>query len=224
MLYQIIKESLPIIIAFLIGIIAFKKMNAFYRLLFAQLTAWILIYILSYLITENQKSRGIPQNNQWIFNINILIETTLLMSAAYYYFHHTSMKYLMMAFYFIFVCVFTGLIMHDGYLRYSHFGQLMGSLIIVIAFTLILRDFFFKDKKALFLKPEFWACGGLLLYFTCNIPYISLFNYLNENYPQESEFLLHFITDVLANFRYYFLAISFWLIQRNSFTPQVQNP
>lgn len=31
--------------------------------------------------------------------------------------------------------------------------------------------------------PQFWIILGLFIFYTCNIPYMSVFNYLSKNYP-----------------------------------------
>jgi hypothetical protein len=223
MLLEKIIESFGTVIAACIGIVCYRKMNVFYRILFIQLISWLILYVLSYVVTGYQKNRNLPENNQWVFNIQILCETTLLLFAANSYFEKQFAKRLIMLCWILFLFFFAGQIAYNGFYDLSVTSLTLESILMIIIYTLILFRCFYETFAVEIRSPEVWASIGLILYFGCNLPYFSLFNYLNNHYLNMSETLHRYITDGFSNIRYILLAIGFLVVNKN-FVSVTGNP
>jgi hypothetical protein len=218
---KIINEALSLTLALSAGIYAFASMDRFMRVLFYQLLTWIAFYLFSYALTTYQNIAGIEENDQWLFNLHMLLEVSWLTVAAYYYSNSKTRKYLALILYGLFLAVFITQINFYKFSCFANFGMAAAGMVITILYLFILYETFKLKSVPWYQSPEILASIGLIIYFACNVPYFSLFTYLNEHYLALSERLFHFITDVLANIRYLFLAIAFFIAGRkkHSFIP-----
>ncbi|MCW3103305.1 MAG: hypothetical protein JWO09_1745 [Bacteroidetes bacterium] len=211
---SIINEALSLSIALSAGIYAFRYMNRFTRILFYQLITWICFYLGSYALTTYQENSNIEPNDHWLLNIHLLLEALWLTVAAYNYSNAKTRKSLALILYGVFLIVFTIQVSVSGFSCFANLGMAAAGLMITILYLFILYDAFRSKAGLWYTSPEIWACIGLVIYFACNVPYFSLFTYLNDHYPILSGRLFSVITDVLANIRYFFLAIAFFIAAR----------
>ncbi|MCD6068401.1 MAG: hypothetical protein K0S33_3227 [Bacteroidetes bacterium] len=218
-MFQFVNEILSLLLVLSAGIYSGRYMNKFQCVLFIQALVWIFFFLCSYIVTGIQKHYNVQPNNQWVFNIHMLFETSLLMLAAYFYFQEKSVKatvVVVFVFFFFFYCfrIFIyGVKKFDGYI-FS-----MQSLSIMIVYIYIMYDFYINNRFNFSSRsPEIIACIGLLLYTTCNIPFFNLLNFLNVQCPEQSRELFKIITDTSANIRYLSLALALWLIGKNTIT------
>lgn len=211
---QIINESLSLTIALGAGIYAYSYMNSFTRTLFLQLITWIPLFIFSHILTAFQDSSSM--NNQWIFYIQIPLELLLLTIAACYFLKDKFIRYLSMILYAFFLLVFLIQLSHLKPRQFINYAVVAAGINVIILYTFILYKKFKSDPLSWKKSPEVIASIGLIIYFACNVPYFSLFNYLNTHAPLLSERLFHIVTDTLANIRYLCLAVAFWLCRKNN--------
>lgn len=217
MLLQIINDTVVLLIASYTGIRSFKRMDSFKKILFTQLVVWMIFYLLSYLITVSQKYRGVQEDNQWMYNASTFLEISLLIFAASTFFKDIVMKRLVAMAYILFLIISAVMWWKFGFRKFNVNAYVPGSLVICVLYSLILYDCFFKNRDLPKLRnPDIWICIGLLIYFACNLPYFSLFHYLNEHHLEFSKILFNLITEVLANIRYLMLGLGFWLVLRES--------
>lgn len=56
-----------------------------------------------------------------------------------------------------------------------------------------------EETTSLFSEGEFWIAIGLIVYYTCVVPYMGMFHYLTENYEQLAVKLkkLNLITNII---------------------------
>lgn len=210
-LIQIIKECSGILPALVVGFYNYRYLNRFAKILFLQLVIWIVVYLISYVITNYQRAHHISQNNQWIFNINMLIETTLLLfSARCFFISEKNLFYLSMV-YVAFLSVFTFQIITHGLSDYSSLSDLFESAIFTALFSFILYKLFHEKMKFWFNVPDIWISIGLLFYFACSVPYIAFFDTLEAAPASLSKNLFRIIIDFLANIRYWFFAMGLYL-------------
>jgi hypothetical protein len=214
MILQLINEAGSLILALGTGIYAYSYMNKFMRALFFQLLVWILFFIAAYAITLYQRSHGMKTNNTQLFNIAVAVEFLILTVAVSVFFKNRILKYLVLLSYVIFlisICLQMKFSKSDDFINYA---MTSGSIIMTIFFIVILYKKFKSDPILWKYSPEIWASIGLILYFACNVPYMSILPYLNETSPDMSTSLFHYITDNLANVRYLLLALAFWLVRK----------
>ncbi|MCW3086428.1 MAG: hypothetical protein JWP12_3794 [Bacteroidetes bacterium] len=212
---QIINECLSLIFVLSAGIYSSRYMNKFYRTLFIQVIIWVVFYLFSYVVTGIQKYQHIEHlNDHWVMNIHIFFETFLLSLAAYFYFSNKKIKNLIMLLFLFFSLFYCFRFVLNGIMEFDGYVVVVESMCVTTMYLLIMYQSFSGNNTNIIESVEFWACIGIVIYFSCCVPYFGLFNYLNIHYLKLSAFLYHVITDVLANVRYFSLALAFWLIRR----------
>jgi len=208
--FQIINESLSLVIAFILGIRVYSSMNMFSRLLFFQLCGWLLFYCLGHLVTSLQPEGN--KNNHFIYNISLVFETTLLLLSAGIILK-TRFKYLLILAFCGFTTIYLLHMYSQGIHVYALTADIYSSLVFSFIFTFVLYRLFLNESSPFFM-PEFWMILGLLIYFACSIPYLSFFSFLGKQEKLKSLGIYHFINDNLSNIRYIMLAIGFWFFTR----------
>jgi len=199
-------------LAFLAGLISWKKLNPFFKVLFLQVLVWILCYSLGNVITLQQQANNQPIDNQWLMNIHMVLETGLLLWAARLRANESKNGVLVYIGGICFVIVYSVQISVCGFYKYLHYADLTECIVITLVFAPIL----FASpagKTGLALRV---ACFALLIYFACSVPYVSLMNYLQLHSPKLNSMLYHLISDVLANVRYALVAVAFVLHYRQT--------
>jgi len=216
-------EIACILLAVLSGIFAFPYMDRFFRVLFLQVTVWSVFYGLSYVITGYQHAHELPIDNQWFMNIHLILETGLLLTAAWFVLPTLIGKPLIVGSCILFSVVFVVQGWKQGWGTYLNYADVTACLVLTIVFSMVLYTFAQRTNQRLWRSPEKWACLGILLYFACSVPYVSMMHYLEEHNPPVNTFLYYLISGVLANLRYLLLAVAFLMIYRTA-TKQTQTP
>lgn len=212
---QILYEVTSLALALITGIFAYPYMNKFLRMLFCQLAVWILFYLSSYAITYYQEMHHIPKNNIWLYNIAVPVELLILTIAASTVSKNKLTRRLILSSYIFFlisIYLQTHFSNSDSFINYA---MASGSIIMTVLFVWTIYIKFTSDLPFRMYRPEAFACLGLIIYFACSVPYISIMTYLNENSPEESKSLFNYIIDNLANIRYLLLGIAFLLARIN---------
>ena len=190
---QILIESISLILAFVFGIYSYKFMNQFSRLLFVQLCFWIFFYFFSYVLLFYQTINNFPKNNHWLFNISMVFETFFLLSASYIYFIKVNLKRLPAIFLVIFFSLFLFEIHIRGYVVFANYSYIAESFCLITMYILILYDQFEKHPFNWYKAPKALISVGILVYFICNVPYLSLMNYFQKFHPNFNRILFHLV-------------------------------
>lgn len=198
------------------GMLAFRYMNRFFRVLLLQVAVWSVFYAIAHLVTRCQQLQQVPIDNQWLINIHLILETGLLLAAARFALPGTTGKILTGGAFGIFLVVFGLQSFRQGFGIYLNYADVSACLILTTVFSLVLFTFGQGTTKGFKNIPEKWACLGILIYFACSVPYVSMMHYLEVENPKVNSFLYHLISDLLANLRYLLLAFSFLLIYRSA--------
>jgi hypothetical protein len=218
-MWQFINEFMSIVAGVVMGILAYRQMSPFHRLLLFQVSAWLFVFLMSYAVTICQRWLGLEPNNQWVLNLAIPIETSLLAFAAHQFFKRPAAKRRVLALYGLFLILGAIIVIVQGVSRFSVSLYILESFVVLILYVVVFYELFHSADTG-HRTADKWMCAGLILYFACNLPYFCFMNFLNEEHLKLSEILFRIITDVLANVRYYCLAIGFWLLLRNK-SPKV---
>ena len=216
-------EIACIFLALVFGIFAFRFMDRFFRVLFLQVFVWSVFYGLSYLITSYQQAHQLPIDNQWFLNVHLFLETGLLLAAAWFVVPTLFGRPLIVGAFMLFSVVFVLQAWTESIRIYLNYADVTACLVLTIVYSMVLYTFSQRSKQPLWRSPEKWACLGILLYFACSVPYVSIMNYLQEHHPTVNTFLYYLISGVLANLRYLLLALAFLMIYRTS-TKQIHTP
>lgn len=213
-LFLVIKESFSLFVAFAVGIYAYTRLSGFYKLIFAQVVWYTLIYIGSYAITTYQDLNGIQRNNQWLYNLYIPTECLLLSLAGIVFFKNKKVSLRILTGYSIFLVTFIWQLSSMNFQGFANYGVVAEATLIVAIFLMILYSRFKDPSFNWRTAPEFWLCIGVATYFACIVPYFSMINVLNRSDMALNVFLFDLIVEVLSNVRYLFTAICFWLASR----------
>jgi hypothetical protein len=213
-LLQLFYELGSLLIAFCIGIYAFKRMNTFFRLAFFQLSFWLLCYSLSYIVTLYQRQNGLPMNNQWLMNLHLIGETMLLITAAFVQITEKPMKIFVGCAFLAFLVILIIQLITNGIVHYLNAMDVSECVIMTMLFGYILYKAIIDRKKDNRNRAVVLLSIGLLIYFACSVPFMALIQLIQQRDPNASALLFHVISDVIANLRYLFLAAAFWVISR----------
>lgn len=217
---QILIKSLSPAIAIVIGLYSYKYMDRFFRLLFWQVLFYLFLFSMSYVVTNYQIAHQMKENNQWLFNISLFFETILLTLALFKCLNKKS-KILELTTLGLLMIFFLIQMALNGFYNYNKYGDIVECIFLTVLILNILYDLLNNSQHNNGSKPIIWALIGLLFYFACSIPYISLMDFLELNHPKLNTFLARLINGFLANIRYLCLAVSFYLIRRTPLNPSL---
>jgi hypothetical membrane protein len=209
-MWQVFKETCIPVLALLSGLYSFKYLDRFLKILLLQLGIYLAVVMAAYFITPGTQTNP----NQWLYNVYIFLETVLLLTAAFFLTQNKEKRAGIIFLFTVFLVVFLTHITLKSITFFSSYAFIAEGITVLIVYGYIVYRETFVNGNSLSDSPVLWASLGLLIFFICNVPYFSLFDFLNKNYPHAAKLLFQIITDVLANVRYLLLAISFWLVRR----------
>ncbi|HTB31615.1 MAG TPA: hypothetical protein VK808_06295 [Bacteroidia bacterium] len=207
-----INDAVALVVPLVLGLMAFRYMNLLYRIYFFQLLAYIIVYILGWIVV---KLLG-GTSNQWLYNISMPVETGFLTWAAYLYFKEEKRKYLILIGFAAFMIIYIIDIIMKGILIIFNYGYIAESALLVMIYLLVLYSHFIKQSMNWQTSPEIWIGIGIVLYFGGVVPYFSLMHYLQSTHPTYSRELYEYIIEGLCTIRYLLLGFGFWLVRRNA--------
>ncbi len=214
-MFQILLEAFTFCLAIFIGFRSYAKLTLFHRLILFQLMVYFSVYILSYCITLYQVTHHLTKNNQWLFNLYLFFEAMILAAAASIQLVSKGLKQFVYILVGLFFVVFVRQLKYNGFQVFANFACAAECMVLTVAFLLVLYEEFQRLDRGYLRSPVVFTSLAIVIFYGCNAPYFSFFNYLQKSHPKASEFLFHLIVDVLSNIRYLLLAISFWLIHKN---------
>lgn len=202
-LIQLIVEAF----AFLVGLICFNYLPTAYKLIAIQLIAAFIFEFSGYIL----RKYGI--GNVWLFNIYIFLEAILLIKASrnFYLFNNKLFLFLAIPIFFWFYSVFK-----NGFNYFTSIAYVSFSIAILIVYLNLLFKSVLTYRGDLVKLPTLWLAIGVILFFGCNIPYLSMLNYLCNNFNQEVNNTLHLILKTFCNLRYILMAISLIMASRQN--------
>lgn len=204
-LSQILMDLSTTILAILIGLLAYRKLPTFYRVLFFQALAYLIID--SYAVTY--------PNNGMVYNISILIEIGLLLLAAHVYFKTFVSKWISFIGYFAFLLVWCFDIYYHGKNQLAYHAYILGGIFITAMYIRILFDHYTKKNDNFRNAPLLLSCLGIFIFFAGIVPYLSMMYYLQGLDSVLNKRLFQYMMVYPAIIRYFLLALAFWLVWKN---------
>ena len=174
------------LITLAIGVWSYRSMNKFWRLLFLQIVVYAITLLVSYIVTYYQKSHGQNENTLAVYNVYMLIEISILLAAAHVYFNTKVSKYLAFTGYGLFLVVFFIQIRQNNIYTFANYASATQSTVLTLFYGVILYQHFALHSASLLKEAEIWMCAGLLMFLAGCIPYITMINYMQKNYPKEN--------------------------------------
>ncbi len=209
-------ESTFYFLALLAGIIAFRSLNLFYRLIFLQVCLNVANYSIAYGITVYNRLHGVhgTENNHWLFNSYTLLECTVLVLAGVVRLQNKTTPWFAGGGYLAFLAVFFYQVSDAGFGVFANDAACFEGVLVVTIYLLILYRQFVDAGETKSGRSDTWLCLGMVLYFACIIPYLSMIYYLQRTNQALTMDLYNKIILGFENLRYLFITISFFLCWR----------
>lgn len=196
-------DLLPMGLAILTGILAYKKLPLFYRILFLQVCIFIVFDLYG---------TTIPHNNVVVYNISMIIEINLFYLAAHTYFNSIKSKRVMLSFCFLFISLFLFNIYFSGIHQFAKYAYIAGGILITGTYMTILYYHFIKRNDKYDSLPFVLAIIGSIIYFSGMVPYLSVIDYFQKKDPTLNKVLFQYLIIIPGTVRYLCLAIAFLII------------
>lgn len=199
------KQVLELFTTFLavgVGLALFRKLDRFHRLIFFQVTIFLLLDLFSLTL----------DNNNWLYNIQIPIETALLFSAALTYFESTGSKRVLLILFTVFLIVYIlDIIYFTGIMSFAYHAAIAEGFLITLVYTILLYVHLMNKKTGSANAALIMASIGMIIYFACTIPYLCVMFYFQGLDPVGNDRIFVYIIVSMASLRYLFIAIAFFI-------------
>lgn len=120
-------------------------------------------------------------NNIWLYNISDLIRFSLWFLFFYFSYSALKQKQATLLFTVIFPITWILLLNIQSIDIFQTFSFIFGSiLLLILCFLYLFNEYKSSSTESLFRNPSLWICLGLLFYYSLNLPFIGLYNWLNK--------------------------------------------
>jgi len=195
---QILMDLSTTILAILIGLLAYQKLPAFYRILFFQ--------ALAYLIIDSYASTF--PNNGIAYNLEMLFEFSLVFLASAIYFKARNGRILIPGLFSIFLLLFVFDI-YSSPKEFAYHAYVTGGIMSTGIYLIILFFHFLGKKDNYHTSSLILTCLGIAIYFACMVPYLSMMTNLQQQNAESNKELFKLIIVTLSLLRYFLLALAF---------------
>ncbi len=197
-------ELLTTIFAFVAGIVFFKRLDRFLKLIFFQ----VAIYLFSDLLAIQ------VEQNAWIYNLVMPLETLILGVAG--------LSVVGGRFKNMYLWLFTGFLiiycwdmfLVSGMSVFAVHSAIAQGIVITALDLAVLYDVFLGKGRGLRKTHIVVATVGMLTYFACSVPYLSLMSYLQSRGQQLNDSIFIIIILPLGWLRYFAVFFAFCLKAR----------
>jgi hypothetical protein len=200
------------IFAIITALTRYRYLNLSYRLVLLQVFAAFICELfgayLGYYLHEN---------NLWLFNSYWLFELLIGSIIGFNLQKNTQSRKLIPPIALIAAVSWGINIFKAGFLSYATWAIATICVILVLIYLGVLFRVLFSSQN-IFKQADFWLSVSILMFFGCNIPFYSLFNYLYSENPVLLDRLFDIVL-VLNFIRYPLVAFSFYLHAKEASKP-----
>lgn len=166
-----------------LGMLYYNRMPLPYRLLF-----WINVLGLFVESSGHFISHNLHQANLWLFNIYLLVDVAINIYLARFFVRPAVSKFIPLLI-FIHVLVWMYVVHENSFVNFAYMSLVAASLIITILFLFILIDKVMHSDVGLTKDPLFWLCLSMILYYACDIPYMSTLAFDANDFIHRNNYL-----------------------------------
>lgn len=217
-IWIIIMEVGELLIAILVGLLVFKSLHTGHRYLLYQTILALLVLLFCYYLTWYQKTHLLERNTHLVYNIAIPFEIGFIYMYINHFFKSNIIRTVLIISYVLFLILYAIESFTIGYNTLHNYSLIFAALCISALSIRMLYISFLSKANTILHNGTFWICFGLVLYFLVTIPYISLINFFIIKKVAYNKTLYFVIINLLALFRYIFLAIGFFIVYKNKKT------
>ena len=131
---QVLLDLSTAILAVGTGLVLFRKLNNFCRVLLLQTALYLIFDLTAYAAGKNA----------WMFNAYMLVETTLLFLAAWLYYNSRTAAYTLVALFAAFALVYMCEIFYTGFFVFAHFTAITQGVLFTGVFLFIILSAFMQ--------------------------------------------------------------------------------
>lgn len=188
----------------LLAILAFRKLDTFSRLIAIQVCIAFLVEFIGWQMRLRQ------QRNTWLYNCYMPVEFSLLFIATDLHFKN-GLKSWYPALLFIYWLCWSSEVYFQSIHVFAVKSYVTGALLLLVSYFFVLYKSAW-NRISLFRQSQFWFAIGVILFFGCNIPFFSMYDYIVENSNKNQMVLLSNLMKVFSHFRYFCTAIGFIIV------------
>lgn len=192
------------VLALLIGIFYLRSLSTPYRLLLLQVIIALFFESYGYYLGMIKN-----QNNAWAFYYYLLIDSWLMGIAGNYFIENKILKRSVPFLLVLTSAIWVFDLWSNGFNVLPNRFLVCYSILLVIIYISVLFNKAFINTSIL-KSPLFWIAISTILYYSCIIPFIGLWNLILKTSPKLADQLFN-INLVLNFIRYPLVALSFYL-------------
>lgn len=202
---------LPSVLPVIIGIITLKRLPVAFKLVLLQIILSLSVHITSSLLVWNLDQA--EANNIWVYNLFVLPDFWLQFAIAILLSKERKVTRIIIALGVLHFGIWIWNLQTAGWLKLVNWAYLTGNIILVACYLSIITNLVAETEQKMLSHPVFLLCAASILYNCCSIPYLAMFNVLNESYRVLAIKLIRII-DVLDIIRLLVCGWTFVLIYR----------
>lgn len=120
-------------------------------------------------------------NNIWLYNISDLLRFPLWFLFYHFTLSTVNQKKGALLLAYIFPVFWLVLICFQNIRIFQTYSFIIGSiLLLILCFLYLLNEYKSNSIESIFKNPTLWISLGLLLYYSLNLPFIGLYNWINS--------------------------------------------
>lgn len=194
-------ELFTTLLAFGIGLFFFQKLNTFFRLLFTQVSVYLLIECFAISIGRNA----------WLYNLMMPVETGLLFYSAEVYFKTVKSKVVINCLYVVFLVIYLADVLYFiGFDKFANHAAIIEGFFMTAIYTFLLYEILMNRPSQKLDMPATLASLGMVVYFACTVPYLCVIAYFQDQDSHLNDLIFQYLIISLASLRYLLIAIAFY--------------
>lgn len=182
------------------GLFFLRTLNPAYKFILAQVFAAFIVELVCATVYKS--------DNVWIYNIYMIADCCLLSLAAFYLLNKSN-RLLFCTVILTFLIFWLNAVWIGGIKTFAKNAFIIYSIHLVIQYITIMYRELVKYKGRLYKFSLLWICAGLVIFYSCIIPYLSKIELQSKLSHAQKQFL-HILIDILNQLRYVFIAIGFF--------------
>jgi hypothetical protein len=204
---EIVIGSIPLLAAFIISAIRYKRLKPSILRLFA----WFLSFTFCIQIAGYYYSLLFKKSNHWIFNIYTLAAYGFYFCLVFRILRRPVLRLASFAMALLFLAVYAYEMCWAGsFIVYNSFAVNMGDFLVLGGCLLYLSELLMADQTInCFRMPLFWICTGIMFANIGSFLYLSFFNYILTNNLDPEGVIYGVISTVCSVIEYSFFIIAF---------------
>lgn len=198
-------ELLTTILAFGIGLFYFQRLNLFMRLLFIQVSVYLIGECFAVVVGQNN----------WLYNIIMPVEIGILLYSVEIYFKTVKSRVVVRGLYLFFLIIyFSDVIYFTQLANFAYHAAIAEGFIMTSVYTFLLYELLMNRVNGKIDQPTILVSLGMVVYFACTVPYLCFMVYFQEKDSGLNDLIFQYVVISLASFRYLLIAVAFYLAGR----------